>query len=620
MGISNLKKAIGGMLIAGLTSFLFADAVVDKAFDDNQNEFEYYWYYYDDNAGIGADDRPQIDPNGTPSIIDVEYKEKPRAWKGDASDTWKVKDYKFVTGEHKSKKCAIVPYKLGDPWKASYCGSKICAMPYVGIGTMLTKDSSSIDLTGVENLYFYVKSAKKTLNMVVKVEILSINKLSTDHKIGDTYENGEFGYHEFSFTAEPGDWTLVEAPISSFKLPTWAKTPLSKKGIKESLTEHLNEATKLAWELKVGDEEEAELVKEDTIFIADVYFTGSYTFVSPTVWNKYENSLPSSPMGAFATFEKSPRNASPLGTYWYAYNDAEIGGNSSVDPDYATQDEETKRLTINFKPGTGSGGTYGAALMYELGDPVKKNDSITILGFVGIGCNLYDSVSATYFDATEKNVNSIYFEYFTDGDVKYVTFELSDINDVGDAQNPDRRDSRGSGIVYYRNFLPTTGGEWKKVLIPFDSLVVHSDWQGYNHIPLDKKNLAKIQWKVQGPKGMMGAFAIDNICFPGWEELGDVGVIRGRRSVTDANKGLYAIVKNGMVNVKWNTPLTITSGRISFVNSLGAVVDGINISNNNGIADFKASNLGTGLYFVRLSGKDAAGKSVIMQMPVSIVK
>ncbi|MCX7726798.1 MAG: hypothetical protein N2053_08100, partial [Chitinispirillaceae bacterium] len=206
-----------------------------------------------------------------------------------------------------------------------------------------------------------------------------------------------------------------------------------------------------------------------------------------------------------------------------------------------------------------------------------------------------------------------------DGDIKYVTFELSDINDVGDAQNPDRRDSRGSGIVYYRNFLPTKG-EWKRVWLPFDSLVIHSDWAGYKAIPLDKKHLAKIQWKVQGPKGMMGLFAIDNICFPGWAELGDVGVIKGQNMVRNTNNGLYAIVKNGMVNVKWNSPLTITSGRISFVNSLGAVVDGMNISSNNGIADFKATQLGTGLYFVRLSGRDAAGKSVLMQLPVSIVK
>ena len=91
--------------------------------------------------------------------------------------------------------------------------------------------------------------------------------------------------------------------------------------------------------------------------------------------------------------------------------------------------------------------------------------------------------------------------------------ELRDINDVGDADNPNRKELRGPGIVYFRN-LPATGGVWRKVLIPFDSLVIHDEWEGYNPIPLDKNNLAKIQWKVQGGQGTSGLYAIDNIYFP----------------------------------------------------------------------------------------------------------
>ena len=114
--------------ILAAVGLLSADAVVDATFDDDQNDFDYYWYYYDDNAGVGPDDRPQIDSSLQPSVINVKYTERPRYAFGDSNDTWLVKEYVFETTEHKSKKCATMPFTFGEPWEAGYCtGGKACA-------------------------------------------------------------------------------------------------------------------------------------------------------------------------------------------------------------------------------------------------------------------------------------------------------------------------------------------------------------------------------------------------------------------------------------------------------------------------------------------------------------
>ncbi|MBN1757210.1 MAG: T9SS type A sorting domain-containing protein [Chitinispirillaceae bacterium] len=584
-------------------SWLFADAVVDKTFEDNQNEFEFYWYYYDDNAGVGPNDRPQIAPTLTPSVIDVPYTEKERHAFDDPADTWMVKEYKFQPGESLSKKCATMPFTFGDMWEAGYCTAGACAQPFVGLGTMLTKEGSGIDLTGADTIHFFAKSRVNELTEVyVKIQTLDIDEYAD--KPGDQMKGDEFGYYGTTIAIGPGDWQEFNIAIADLDLPgSWAY----------DFAFNITKCTKLGWEIK-GDGE----MTSDTIDVADVYFKGSYTFVSPSMWPNEEAGMPTS--GLFSSFDKAPFNQSGLGTFWYAYNDVEIGGSSSVDETYAVQDPTTGKLAIKFTENSGFGNAgQGAALVYTLGPPIPR-DTITILGFVGIGCNLYDSAKATYFNADSAGISSVYFEYFTDAGAKFMTLEVSDVNDVGDALNPTRKESRGSGIVYYRNF-PATNGVWKRVLIPLDSLVTHDTWNGYVHIPLDKMQLAKIQWKVQAGEGTNGAYAIDNIHFPGADfGLGQIAVEK-EFVHNNVQSGFNASFANNAIRVDWNGTSKLANGKIMLINTRGMVVSSTSINGGSNIATgISAATLPTGMYFVRLNAIDAAGKAVVMQAPVTIVK
>lgn len=607
MDFSTLKTTFAGMAIFLAASLLFADAIVDKDFDDNQNEFEYYWYYYDDNSGVGPNDRPQLFPDLTPTIVNVDYTEVPRnGYNGeDPSDTWKVKKYKFTTGEHLGKKCAILPFTFGDAWEADYCSAgKACAMPFVGIGTMLNKEWAGLDITGAKKLHFSAKSAQNTLTDVTfKIETLDINEFA--YKPGDQMTGKEFGYFGKIIEISNTEWVDYSVDIpDDLSIPTWA----------EKFDFDIKNCTKLAWEIK-GDGE----ITGDTVFIADVYFTGEYEFVSPSMWMPTVETRPNANM--FSTFQGNVPQGSPIGTWWYAYNDVEIGGTSTVAPSSATKDEETGRLLINFTEGTGFNdqGT-GAALDYTFGPAVMKQDTIPILGFVGIGVNLYDSTAGTYFNADSAGVTDVFFEYMTDAGAKYVTLEVSDFHDVGDINDPTRKDSRGSGVVHYRNF-PPTGGTWRRVQIPLDSLVTHDSWEGYTEIALDKTRLAKLQWKVQGGDKIAGYYAIDNVALPaGSFDVTPDAVSTPAASM--AKSGAFnAVYKKGTVNVNWTGATKLAKGTVHLVNTRGAVVASVNVAANSSFASkLSAANIAAGMYFVSLEGTDVNGKTVASRTVMNIVK
>jgi hypothetical protein len=333
------------------------------------------------------------------------------------------------------------------------------------------------------------------------------------------------------------------------------------------------------------------------------------------MWIREESDYPAGSF-LFSNFESVPYDQSGLNTSWYVFDDRGYGGNSTVSDNFAEFDSTSGLWNIRFIDSIGAPDFTGrsVALEYDLGPPIPK-DTISILGFVGIGCNLYDSAKVEYWDATAAGATSVFFEYFTDAGAKFVTLELSDINDVGDADNPDRKDSRGSGIVYYRNF-PATNGVWRKVMIPFDSLLTHDTWEGYTHIDLDKANLGRIQWKVAGAEGTSGFYAIDNIYFPN----ATFGVcVNAPEAVKAVPAGFRAVYNNGRVRVTWDGAVKLTSGRVSLINTRGAVV-ATSVMGKSGSANLVTERLAAGLYFASLSGVDADGKAVTSRAEINIVR
>jgi hypothetical protein len=604
MGLFKTKTVITGissLLVASAS--LFADQIVDDDFDDNENNFEYYWYYFDDNAGVGVNDRPQSAPTTTPSVVNVPFTEKAREFKGDKADTYKVKDYKFKTGAEGTNNYATMPFTYGVDFKVK-AGWKM--QPFVGIGTMLAPDGKSIDLTGTTKIKFKLKSRVNKLSVRFKIQTFEIDSISGGNATElEAEDNNPFGYYGINVNVTTGAFQEFEVNIDAnggdLLPPDWAA---------DALPFNLKRVTKLAWEVNKGDNT---TVTADTLDVDAIQVVG-YTYNSPRIWKKTVELTPLPTSGLFSNFSGTVPQRNALKKYWYAYNDAAIGGTSTV-PTGATLDNETKLLTLSWAANSGSTGTdTGLQLSYQIGDPVMQGTT-EVRGFVGLGCNTYDSTSAKYWDAKTAGAKSIYFHYITDGDLPYLTLEISDINEVGDKTNPTRKDGRGSGVVWYKHF-PNTANKWKAVELPFDSLFINSHWNGAKNTPLDLTKIAKVQWKVQGAKGKAGAVAIDNVYFPGVTtfKLNDSTSVL-RTTVESKNIAFNTSYINGTIHVA--TAKTLTSGTVSLFNSNGTRIATLPVSSK---TTFSTKSLPAGMYFVKVNALEVNGKAVSMQSSVTIVK
>jgi hypothetical protein len=600
MGLFKFKPALIGLttVLSAATS-LFA-AVVDNTFDNDQNDFEYYWYYYDDNAGVGKDDRLQVKAPGTPSTISVTLKKDTTNLAGKP-----VKQYTFTTGTDAGENYASLPFKMGSNWTASYGD----ATPFVGIGTMLAENGESIDISKATALKFKIRSKSgSAMTVRCKIQDLPMDKYSEVL----TPPSGAFAYFgsDVTVTSEWAEKTI--AIPTGFEQPGWAAT-VTATGFPTTLD--LTKATKLAWEVIAKAE------VSDELMIKGVELVGM-DFVSKSIWTHTSAKSPLPAMGQFATFQGTYPAQTPIkpATYWYAYNDADIQGNSTVTEATASYSEETKKLSLKFGDESGTDGAgKGAALDFTLGKSVQQNGA-TVQGFVGIGVNVYDSVNAKYFNATDSTIKSIYFHYMLDTDAPYATLEISDVLDVADATKPTSKDGRGAGVVWYRN-LPKTNGEWVAVEIPFDSLVIHDKWVGAKNTPLDRTKLAKIQWKVQGTEGNKGILAIDNIFFPGAKCWPYEPIAVKNFSHSNQSSGFNVSYLNGNVNVNWSNNVSLSNGKVSLVNMQGAVVASTSIAKTSHVnASFSTKTLPAGMYFVKLNAVNTAGKAVAMQSKISFVK
>ncbi len=240
-----------------LFSLIHADLLIDDHTDGtNQNELEYYWYYYDDNYGVGANDRPQSDSISRPSVIDVSYTDGPRHFKGypsfipDMQDKYTVKTYQFTLGEENDNKYATMPFTFGSSWNTE----KGIAQPYVGCNAMLNRLGSSINLKMITGFRFKIRSHKDNLRVCFKVKTKDIDEYSIIKNPPDD----AFGYWNDTFTVT-NEWNEVTVSMNDLTQPDWAKS------FKPMDIEH---ATNIAWEIC---REFNPAVESDTLDIDDIY-------------------------------------------------------------------------------------------------------------------------------------------------------------------------------------------------------------------------------------------------------------------------------------------------------------------------------------------------------------
>jgi hypothetical protein len=591
------------LLTTGLQMFLIASVsiganqIVDDDFDDSENNFEYYWYYFDDNAGVGINDRPQSAPTTAPSEVLVPFTEHAREFKGDTTDTYKIKEYKFKTDAAGTNSFATMPFKFGVDFKAK-AGWKM--QPYVGIGTMLAPDGKSIDLTGATKVKFKLKSRVNKLCVRFKIQTFEIDSISGGTAVElDAEDNNPFGYYGINVNVNTGTFQEFEINIDAnggdLLTPDWASA---------ALPFNLKRVTKLAWEVNKGVNT---TTTGDTLDVDAIEIIG-FTYNSPRLWKKTVplSSLPVS-SGLFSNFSGTVPQKNSLNKYWYAYTDAAIGG-SSIISSGASLNTGTSLFELNWEAQTGSSGSdTGLQIRYKIGDPVMQGET-EVRGFVGFGCNTYDSTSVKYWDAKAAGMKNIYFHYITDGDLPYLTLEISDNNDVGDKDSPTRKDGRGTGVVWYKNF-PNTENKWVAVELPLDSLFINSHWKGAKDTPLDLTKIAKLQWKVQGAKGKAGAVAIDNVYFT----QTSIAVLPKISKYKDPD--INVTYCNGSIHI--TVPNDLHDGTVHLFNSIGTQIAAKKLRATD---TFSKVNIPSGIYFIKINGLNANREMINMQSSITVVK
>jgi hypothetical protein len=378
-----------------------------------------------------------------------------------------------------------------------------------------------------------------------------------------------------------------------------------------------SEITRLSWAIKANDNKTLE--QGTGLYIDDISVVG-YSFVAPDLCTGNCGKAPSIPTGArlFTNFDDifegsdNPReNAS--GQYWYHYDDSEAGGGTSIDGDLetGTVNKEGKQGDVLKVEKNGRGETAGALIEFTFGGQFQdKKTNANVTGFAGIGTNLYDpDENSNYYNAITNELESIYFEYRTDGSISHIFVEVEDKESVAAA----------NGEVYYMKVPASGDGSWKAGIIVLDQLVL-PDW-AKRTTALDKTQIAKIQFKAQGPEGAYGLIAIDNVYFLDKSQTGSG--VRFLSARTKSVNGLRASYKAGSIGVNWLAPSAVAGGKIQLVNTKGRVVASAPIAKaagNNISANFGAKKIPTGMYFVRVNAKDVNGKRIVQQAAVSVVK
>ncbi len=591
---------LGFSIVLFFPSLFAGNLLLDDFSDgDNANNLEQYWYYYDDNRLTGPDDRPLASPGSRQSDITVPYSLMYREAAGNKADTFRIRNYSFCVKEQSGNKYGAMPFLLGEKWKVSWG----YAYPYVGMVTMLAVDGRSIDLTGATRVSFKMRSHANQLTVGFQFRTLDIARDSS------------FAYFGRVIAVDTA-WAQFHIAIpQDLMQPGWTAAAQAKFAL------DVNHATELAWEVHG---ENNPMIASDTVDIDDIVIEGDFSSPPP-------NPPPTRPAtAAFCAFETVPRNITPLGTYWYAFDDHDYQGNSNITRG-AHKDTSTGLYTLVWITGSGFGNCgYGPAIDLLLGKALRKaaaaGDTITLPGFAGTGFNTYDSALAIYFNAKTGKIgpngsavmandkNSIYFEYVADGDFKFLTLEIRDIYDVPDKNNPDRKDSRGPGNVWHYD-LPKSLA-WRSVEIPFDSLVIDSTRKDYVPIPFDKTKLAKVLFKAHGAQGNEGIIQIDNVYFPG---IRCFGCTPAKRAPVHAvrESAFRAAYRDGCIRIDLNPACDIISGVIELIDLNGRVIKTGRISGSpDYILKISENCAGKGLYFVRVSGWGRDGKTISRQAPV----
>jgi hypothetical protein len=222
--------------------------LIDDFSDGNAiNEYGFEWSYYEDNCGLGDDDRPQSDPSSTPSVINVDYTEKPRHAFGNLDDLWPVKEYVFsVKKDFSDNWYGTMPFTFGEKYKTSWGEGD----PYVAMTTRLASGSPYVDFSTVSEINFKIRSHRDQLIVTFKVQTQ------------DIVDDSSNAFYQADFYTVPFEWMHYSISLNDLKQPTWTPGNSQKAFDKTKVCG-------LTWEVYGGQNN---LISSDTLDIDDIWF------------------------------------------------------------------------------------------------------------------------------------------------------------------------------------------------------------------------------------------------------------------------------------------------------------------------------------------------------------
>lgn len=576
------------VFVAGISVSIFADYWVDYICDDSINDMGYRWYYYDDNIRVDADDRAQAAPLSIPSTIDVEYKDSLRHAFGNLEDNYPVKAYKFTTATENGQTFATMPFTFGENWQNSWDPKGIQDKSHVGIVTMLCDEKKSVDLSACETIKFKIRSHSQPLAVRFQIRTAEIEEISN---VPDSLLDGdEFGFYGTGIDVTT-DWQEITVPIEDVATPgTWAAKIDFNPGA----------CTKLAWEIEMKANPD---VLKDTLDIDDVVLTGINE--DHCGWRKNIDIENVHTKMLLSDFETEPRWETSIGTSWYAFTDADNGGSTTFENGVISESASNQIMPV-FQKNTGSNDSgYSICCAWKFGNRIDIFGSQS-QGFGGIGCKLYDSAKAEYWNANENGQTIIYFKYKTDGAISSVICELLDIYDVADATKPDQATNIFSTGGYV--ILTSSNGQWSSVAILLDKM--RNDRygaDGTSDIPLDKTKLAGVRWRARGGEGEFGSLCIDDVYLV---NIGDVSVKQKKSSL--CNNLFNVNYSRNSLKIKLSAQYSLKKGNLSIVNTLGKTVFRVPVESIKNNVEYRIDNvsLRSGHYVVLLNGTTSVNKQI----------
>lgn len=235
------------------------DFAVDDVFDDDSNELKHCWFYYDDNSGFGAWERPQCDNPGIPSVVNVPYVIIPRNALGNTADTVSIKKYIFTPSKKDDNSFASLPFTMGNTWKP--VGFPYTMSPQVGIGTNISSKGEGFNLLNIEYVKFKARSRNRNLKVRFKVGTLDIDNYSL---VPDPPVYA-IAYPE-TLVNVTTSWSEIIVDLKKMSIPSWANE-MPTQNIDWSL------CTKIIWEVSQVENED---ILTDTLDIDDIYLTNGW--------------------------------------------------------------------------------------------------------------------------------------------------------------------------------------------------------------------------------------------------------------------------------------------------------------------------------------------------------